>query len=487
VSAVAAPVGRWQIVSSAVLLGSLAVLTFASFTGLPLSSVTLAVAVVVTVTVAYRELLAWRTLIALLLVVILFIPVRRYTLPGDLPFELEPYRIMVAFLMLGWVTSLLIDPRVRLRRSGFEAPLCLLVAAILGSVIVNAPRVTALSGDVAKTVTFFLSYLLVFFLIVSVVRSPRTLDILVTLLVLGGTVLAVSSVIESRSGYNVFNHLADVFPFLQQSELPRAQGRGERLRAYASAEHAIALSAALVMLIPLAVYLRRRTAHRRWSLVAALLAVGALAAVSRTGVVMLIVVGLVFLWLRPVETKRLWPVLVPALVVVHVALPATLGPLKSAFFPPGGLIAEQKASAGTYGSGRLADLGPSLDEAKRTPFLGQGFGTRITEWGRANAPILDNQWLGTLLETGAVGVFALGWLLLRPIRRLARRAKEDPSPRGWLAAGVAASLAAFGVGMFTYDAFAFVQVTFLLFILLAFAAVIIGSERANPSGSERRA
>src|SRR3712207_9559349 len=79
------------------------------------------------------------------------------------------------------------------------------------------------------------------------------------------------------------------------------------------------------MLIPLAIYLARRSARRIWFLPAGLLAMGALATVSRTSILMLVVVGLVFLWLRPVETKRLWPVLLPGLIAVHIALPGTLG------------------------------------------------------------------------------------------------------------------------------------------------------------------
>ena len=136
------------------------------------------------------------------------------------------------------------------------------------------------------------------------------------------------------------------------------------------------------------------------------------------------------------------------------------------------------------GSGRLADLGPSLSEWSRTPFFGQGFGTRVvsTELGPGGkvdpnaAQILDDQWLGSLLEMGAVGVLALLWLFARAIRRLARTARSDPGPDGWLATALAAALAAFAVGMLTFDAFAFIQVTFLAFIMFGFMAVVTRDE-----------
>ena len=56
-----------------------------------------------------------------LILVILFIPIRRYSLPGNLPFELEPYRLLVMLLLVGWGASLLVDPRIRFRRTGSKA------------------------------------------------------------------------------------------------------------------------------------------------------------------------------------------------------------------------------------------------------------------------------------------------------------------------------------------------------------------------------
>src|SRR5262249_11713827 len=149
-------------------------------------------------------------------------------------------------------------------------------------------------------------------------------------------------------------------------------------RVYASSAHPIELSAVLTMLLPLSIYLARH--NRRWLIGTALLSLGMFATVSRTGVLMLFVLVLFFLWLRPTETLRLWPFLVPMLVVVHLALPQTLGSLRAAFFPKGGLIAEQDATVnGNHlgADGRLADLGPSMTEYSHYPLFGEGFGTRI--------------------------------------------------------------------------------------------------------------
>jgi hypothetical protein len=206
-----------------------------------------------------------------------------------------------------------------------------------------------------------------------------------------------------------------------------------------------------------------------------------LATVSRTGILMMITLLVCYAVIKPAATRRALPALVPLLAVAHIAVPGAMGALKSAFFPPGGVVAEQQWGSGQNSSGRLADLGPSLVEWQRSPLLGDGYGTRITDIDdpRRNALILDDQWLGSLLETGLFGVLSIGWLLARSVRRFGRFGKRDDTAHGWLLAGLAASITSYGVGMFTFDAFNFYQVTLLLFIMLA-----IGSAALRPEGAE---
>ena len=436
-------------------------------------------AVVAIAAVCHRVLTRWDTMLAALVAVIMLIPIRRYTMPGELPFELEPYRLLVALLAIAWISALLIDPRVRIRRSGFEGPLALIAFATVASVLVNGNRISQLGVDseVTKKLTFFASFLLVFYLVVGVTRRTGAVDLVVKTFVTTGVIVAMFAIYETRSGYNFFDHLSGFVPFIEINEYPTSGRRGGQIRATGSAQHPIALGAALVMLTPLAVYLARTTGRRRWYTAAGLLCVGSLATVSRTGVLMLVVVGVVFVWLRPKEAKRMWPALIPAIVVIHFAMPGALGTIRGAFFPEGGLIADQMKSAGTRGSGRVADLGPALSEWSQNPVLGQGFGTRIVDRGRDNAQILDNQWLKTMLETGVLGLLAWVWLYARAIRRFGRLARHDDSPRGWLLAALTASLAAFAFGMVTYDAYSFIQVTFVSFLFLALAASVAEGSR----------
>jgi polysaccharide biosynthesis protein PslJ len=465
---------RGPIISLGVVAGAVGVLAMTVLTRFPPERAVPVIAVAIALVMWQRRLLAWRSLVAGILLVDFFLPIR-YTIPGNLPFELEPYRLLVALVLAGWVSALLVDPRVRLRASGFEGPLLMFIVGAVASDLVNWSQVTSLGVEtnVTKSLTFLLSFVLVVYFVTSVVRSASDLNFVLRALVTCGAVVAGFALFESASGYNIFDHLSGAFSFLRSSPLPytlqtaAANSRGGRLRVYASSQSPIALSALFVMLVPLAVYLARTQGRRwLWWAAAAVLSLGAIATLSRTGVMMLIVVAGVFLWLRPVETRRLWPLLVPALLAVHLALPGSIGALTTAFLPAGGLVAQQQSGAGTHGSGRLADVGPTLKQWERSPILGQGYGTRVVDGPTPNASILDDEWLGTLLETGLVGVLCWIWLYASVLRRLVARARADRSDQALLCVGLTASILAYAVGMVTYDAFSFVQVTLVLYVLL---------------------
>ena len=485
--AIAGASERGPLVSVALLLGSLSILAVAVLNEARVKDVAVLVGVGAVCVAAYRVLLSWRALIAGLALVIFFIPIKRYSLPAELPFELEPYRLFVAFILLGWAASLLVDPSVRLRRTGLEGPVALIVASILASELANPARVAELGPYVAKALTFEASFILLLFFLVSVVRRREHLDYVLKVLVVGGAIVAATVALERRFHYNVFEHLEGVVPLLRQ-ELSFADYYNVefRLRVLGSAQHPIAMGAAFALLLPAGLYLLITTHARRWWIPVALLFVGTIATAARTAFVMLVVGGIVLLLLRWRDLRGYVPALLPLLILTWMAAPGSVGTLRSSFFPPGGLVAEQQTVVPgneNLANNRLADIGPALQELSRKPLFGQGYGTRIAGFHEPfnNAAILDNQWLKLLLETGLVGLVA--WLLLfgRVLRRLVARARSDTSADGWLAAALAASIAAFGLGMFTYDALSFIQVTFVFFILLGLASVTVNRPREPAS------
>jgi O-antigen ligase len=99
---------------------------------------------------------------------------------------------------------------------------------------------------------------------------------------------------------------------------------------------------------------------------------------------------------------------------------------------------------------------------------------------------LDDQWLGTLLETGALGFAGWAWFVFRAVRRFGAEAERDDSDRGWLLTSLAAAVAAYAVGMFTYDAFAFIRVTFLFIFVGLGSALLAEQASPHPVWSRRR-
>jgi hypothetical protein len=218
---------------------------------------------------------------------------------------------------------------------------------------------------------------------------------------------------------------------------------------------------------------------------------GLLVAVSRTGVVVLGVMFLVTLLLRPRLGLVLATLAIPFGVLAAAVVPALFEKTVLSLLDINSLIASQYASPGFRGQGRLADLAPSFAEVAQNPFFGTGPGSRIVIGENANANILDNQWLGTLLESGVVGVAGLVIFFATPIVLLLAFAFRPVAPEGapaaaspWrahpqsarhaqLAFTIAVAVIGYVAGMFFFDAFAFMQTFFVLGILLAVGAWLL--------------
>jgi hypothetical protein len=423
--------------------------------------------------------LAWRSIVAAVALVILVIPIRREAQFSSLPFALEPYRVLVSLVILAWILALLVDVRVRIRHSFLDGPLVVILAVTGGSVIANEDRIAKIdaASGVAKALAFLVAFFLFFWMIVSVIRRFGDIDLVVKALVTGGALITVFSLVEARTGYSIFDQLVRALPGSGRSTPPDPSivlpSRGGRFRIFGSAQHPIELSAIMAMLVPLGLYLVHTTRRLVWWLAFGLLVLGAVASFSRTGILMLLVVIAVFLWLRPQETLRLWPLAAPGIVLVHFAAPGAMRELLASFFPVGGLVAEQQDAA--VGSGRLASLGPALDEVALRPIFGGGYGTRVVLGPEANSFIVDDMWVSLAMEVGIVGVAAWLWLFVRFIRRASPLAKREHSVHGWLLTAVVASVFAYGVGMLTFDTLSFIQVTFLFVIVLALGTSLVSS------------
>jgi hypothetical protein len=415
----------------------------------------------------------WRWLVGFLLLVLLFVPPRRYAFAVSLPFELDPYRLLVIGLVVALLLSALSDERLRLRTSGLDAPLLLFAVGVFGSLAANPERFAAYESEVVKTLSSLVSLFIVFYLVVNLIRTRAACETVLSILVVGGAVLAVLAVMEHMAGWTPFIGLDRYVPFIQSTDPTDLRLiRDGAARSFGSAEHPIALGALLAMLAPVAAALAVQRRKPIWVACLALLVIGSFATVSRTAVLMLFSWALLLLALRWAEMKRFIPLALASVALINFLMPGTLGSLR-ANLNPAGIIEEQSGLADRQqAAGRVADLGPSFEEFRERPLLGKGVGTRIVLGERANARLLDNQWLGTLLDAGLVGIIGLAWLFGRFMVRVSVASLRTGTD-GVLLAGLAASVFSYTVGMFTYDSLSFTQATVVLFVLLGIGSSLV--------------
>ena len=208
----------------------------------------------------------WRWPLAIILIVILFVPMRRYALPVNLPFELELYRVIVALVIVVWMLSLLAQPDAAIRRSGLEGPVLLYAFAFLASDFANPGRMAQYQSYVIRGAEPGSEHCRRLLL-----RRKR-----------GPEVLAGADHREApRRGYvcsrspgpdRVENGMVSVrristgtCPCCNKRPRSRGNTRGA-VRALGSAEHPIALGALFVIIAPLALYLAIRFGRWWWAI-----------------------------------------------------------------------------------------------------------------------------------------------------------------------------------------------------------------------------
>lgn len=490
------PPSRGRIVAAALVL---AVVALTAVLLLPPLIAAAALGTVAAIVLLRRFIFTWTAMIIGLAAVIMLVPARRYAIPIPLPFQLEPYRLVLGIVIVALVVSLVLKPEVRWRPVAFAWPIGIFLVTIAVSFVVNVTDLAnaALIGTAVGGMLQMGFMLAVFFAFRMLLRSERDVMLLITFVTWAGVVVAFFAVVERLSRFNVFLVLGNFLPLTLLREGGDVSRAGVA-RAFGSAQHPIALAVALCILIPLAVYLAKYAAwplneiNRKivYGAATVLLFGGIMAAISRTAVVVLAVMFLVTLILHPKVAGVLFALALPVMLLAAAVIPKVFESMVLSFLDVDSLVASQYTSAGMGGAGRLADLDPAMKLVEQQPFFGSGFGSRIVIGDDANAFILDNQFLGTLMETGALGVLGLAVFLLVPPIMLLRFAFTQAAERrhALLAFTIAVAISGYVAAIFFYDAFGFFQTFFILCILLAVGAwLLTEAPRRSATKAEERA
>jgi polysaccharide biosynthesis protein PslJ len=428
-----------------------------------------------------RPTVFWTTMLFLYAAIVMFIPIRRYALPIPLPFALEPYRAIIVVLLLGLIVAAVRRKHFRWQPVVWGWPIAIFLWTMLASMMFSSESLTEteLIGTGLSNLLQLSLLTATIVLVRQLLTTERIVMALLQFIVFAGVVVGILAFVERVTRTNVFLLLGNFLPLSLIRDAEEAVRSGGA-RSYGSAQHPIALAVLFCMIIPLAIYLMRfspwprNPINRRvvYSIAVGFLLLGLLTTISRTATVTIGVMLLVTLILRPRLGAILLAAAIPLAVIAAMVLPKLVESMILSLLDTESLIASQMTSIGMAGQGRLADLAPALAEVAQSPFFGTGLGSRIVEGENANAYILDNQWLGTLMETGVLGVIGLVALFVWPaIRMLSFSFRSGAAPsRAFLTFAIAISAVGYATSMFLYDSFAFMQTLLVLAMLYAIAA-----------------
>lgn len=299
------------------------------------------------------------------------------------------------------------------------------------------------------------------------IGSRARLDQLLRRLVLAGAFLAALGILQF-AGVDL-SGLFRLPLLVEHADFQQVQLRSDLRRVASTAAHPIEFGVVLGLVLPLALHdamHRSGAALRRW-LPTGLIAVAIPMSVSRSATIAAAITT-TGMWLTWSRRQRLIGAVVTGvlLLAMRFAVPGLLGTIRSLF-----------TNMGTDNSvaGRTEDYVVVGRYVSERPLLGRGHATFIPE----RYVLLDNQFLGTLIEMGVVGVTALvvlflvGWGTARGARRGA-----DAETRS-LGQAIASAVLAAAVAAGTFDLLGFGMVAGVTGLLIGCAGALWRLERRD--------
>jgi polysaccharide biosynthesis protein PslJ len=289
------------------------------------------------------------------------------------------------------------------------------------------------------------------------ILSIERLKKLLGRVVIGATTMATLGITQFFTGLDATHYI--VIPGLQaQAFNTDLLSRNGLNRPSATAAHPLEFAVVLAMALPIAIN-RARFAPpgarlRRWIQVG-LIGVALPMTVSRSAVLAVLAVAFVLLPTWPKLERRIaYGVMALGVAGIWMLVPGLAGTFRDLF---------ATLSGDTSTTSRTSAFSNAMPYLSQHPWFGHGFGTFFP----ASYFFTDDQYLLSLIEIGAVGLFALLALFVTGLvtAQRVRRATKDPEMRDLgqsLTATIAVAMVAFG----TFDALSFNMAAGLTFMFL---------------------
>lgn len=414
------------------------------------------------------RLLPWG--VAGFIAMLMLVPFDAISLPIALPMDAKLDRPVLFGLAGVWALACAaVKGRARpgMRMGPVHAVVAIFFFICVASVAINAGVLANLNEQqlAVKKLVLLASVMLAFVLVTSVVRPEEVRNFTRLILWLAG-ILAVLTIIEYRMETNVFyDWTARMLPgyVVVPGDLHSIDITG-RTTVYGPMGHPLELALVLGMAVPFALVPALEAVDRnerwKWIAIVGLLLAALFSTQRKTGMLAVLAGLLLILAYRRGALRRLLPMAIGLMLVMHVLAPGAMGSLKQQLQP-------DRLTTSNSNTQRSNDYSAVTPDLQKHLAMGRGFGS----YDGLKYRILDNQYLGLLITVGLLGTAVYVAMFITGIAGVRRYARMRGSPHGSAVLALAAALIVFLIGNFLFDVLSFSHITYLGFVMLGLVAV----------------
>jgi O-antigen ligase len=426
-----------------------------------------------------NQILKWQNLLILNAVIVILVPARLYKTIFSASIDIDPFRMVLLLTIFLWLTHILITRDAGIKKTPINVFMFSFIVVAFLSLAVNYSSIAG-RGELAlafKTIFMVASYMAVFLVFYNLTSQELNNDQalkVIKAIVFSALIAAVLALFERYTGFNVFKHLHEIFPFIKPSmgaDYFDKMYRGD-LRVTGSTAHPIAFGVMMSLVLPFMYYLFKRSKDKKqqiFYLISMLTtAAASIATVSRTSMLTVIIVLIVFMIALPEDRRGIFKSLLVLAAIAALSMPKALVEIFS-YLTPSYFQAHEVGNR----YGRFEDYPVLFREFTNSPFFGRGLGT----YDPVRYRYVDNQHLLMIVELGALGLYTFWGIFYRAYRHLKARFNNAQGDEKTLIAAFIASLVVFFISSFMFDSFGFPQPTYLFFMLLGLSFAISVNNR----------